>query len=145
MLAEFTEGLSNDIREAIERRRDVLTRSVRWHFENSVQPASELLSLGWTVELASRLAALNAIEFHLMAPLRVSIRIRHDTGIGTEMPIRHGTRTVFDRRYIRNVQGLLGLWDGMLRAQRVPSDVLFAQDGEEFLFALRRAQISDER
>ena len=92
MLAEFTEGLSNDIREAIERRRDVLNRSIRWHFENSVPPAPELLSLGWTVELASRFAAVNAIEFHLMSPLRLSIRIQHHTGIGTDIPIRHGTK-----------------------------------------------------
>lgn len=145
MLAHFTEGLSNDIREAIERRRDVLARSARWHFENAVAPAPELAATGWTLELTSRLAAINAIEFHLMSPLRVSIRIRHETGIGTGIPIRHGTKTVFDRQYINNAQGLLTLWDEMLRAQRVPREVLFAQDGDEFLFALRQINFPDER
>jgi hypothetical protein len=56
MLAQFTEGLASDVREAMERRRDVLTRGIRWHFEHQVAPVPELRTMGWSVELAVRIA-----------------------------------------------------------------------------------------
>jgi len=95
ILKLLTQKMEHPLKQAIQRRVDILMSSVKFEKERQGEMFVKAFELGWNLERIEIICCLNAFYQVVLGPLASSSRPEVGAGLLTEHPISYGTKMKF--------------------------------------------------